>query len=139
VSRVRRADLLQLLAARRAELDEVAGLRLRATARRRIQASGRGNRVGPLVGPIVAMLSFVCSIGNVPLAAVLWNGGISFRGVIAFIFADLIVLSILNILFLVLAVVLLVRFFRTNGLAMLRMMNRPMPSHHHAEHPRHAS
>src|SRR2546422_10175126 len=52
---------------------------------------------GPLVGPIVAMLSFVCSIGNVPLAAVLWNGGISFGGVISFIFADLIVLPILNI------------------------------------------
>jgi uncharacterized protein len=43
---------------------------------------------GPLVGPIVAVVSFVCSIGNVPLAAVLWNGGISFGGVIAFIFAD---------------------------------------------------
>lgn len=52
---------------------------------------------GPLVGPVVAILSFVCSIGNVPLAAVLWNGGISFGGVIAFIFADLIVLPVLNI------------------------------------------
>ena len=52
---------------------------------------------GPLVGPLVAVISFVCSIGNVPLAAVLWNGGISFGGVIAFIFADLIVLPILNI------------------------------------------
>jgi uncharacterized protein len=52
---------------------------------------------GPLVGPIVAVVSFVCSIGNVPLAAVLWNGGISFGGVIAFIFADLIILPILNI------------------------------------------
>src|SRR5437899_3188320 len=52
---------------------------------------------GPLVGPLVAIISFVCSIGNVPLAAVLWNGGISFGGVIAFIFADLIVLPILNI------------------------------------------
>jgi uncharacterized protein len=52
---------------------------------------------GPLVGPLVAILSFVCSIGNVPLAAVLWNGGISFGGVMAFIFADLIVLPILNI------------------------------------------
>jgi uncharacterized membrane protein YraQ (UPF0718 family) len=49
---------------------------------------------GPLIGPLVAMLSFVCSIGNVPLAAVLWNGGISFGGVAAFIFADLIVLPI---------------------------------------------
>src|SRR6266540_2612996 len=130
------------------------------------------------------MLSFVCSIGNVPLAAVLWNGGISFGGVVAFIFADLIVLPILNIyrkyygarmslflfgtfyltmaaaglgvdllfealglvpatrsakvveasitlnyttvlnlLFLVLAAVLVVRFLRTKGPEMLRMMN----------------
>jgi uncharacterized membrane protein YraQ (UPF0718 family) len=52
---------------------------------------------GPLVGPLVAMLSFVCSIGNVPLAAVLWNGGISFGGAISFIFADLIVIPILRI------------------------------------------
>src|SRR5215218_6044076 len=52
---------------------------------------------GPIVGPVVAIISFVCSIGNVPLAAVLWNGGISFGGVIAFIFADLIVLPILDI------------------------------------------
>jgi len=52
---------------------------------------------GPLVGPVVAALSFVCSIGNVPLAAVLWHGGISFGGVASFIFADLIVLPILNI------------------------------------------
>jgi uncharacterized membrane protein YraQ (UPF0718 family) len=52
---------------------------------------------GPLVGPLVAMLSFVCSIGNVPLAAVLWNGGISFGGVLAFVFADLLILPILDI------------------------------------------
>ena len=52
---------------------------------------------GPIVGPLVAVISFVCSVGNIPLAAVLWNGGISFGGVIAFIFADLIVLPILNI------------------------------------------
>src|SRR5487761_197371 len=52
---------------------------------------------GPLIGPVVAMLSFVCSIGNVPLAVVLWKGGISFGGVAAFIFADLIILPILNI------------------------------------------
>jgi uncharacterized protein len=52
---------------------------------------------GPLVGPLVAVVSFVCSIGNVPLAAVLWNGGISFGGVVAFIFADLIILPIINI------------------------------------------
>ncbi len=52
---------------------------------------------GPLVGPLVAVVSFVCSVGNVPLAAVLWNGGISFGGVIAFIYADLIVLPIIDI------------------------------------------
>jgi uncharacterized membrane protein YraQ (UPF0718 family) len=52
---------------------------------------------GPIVGPLVAVIAFVCSVGNIPLAAVLWNGGISFGGVIAFIFADLIVLPILNI------------------------------------------
>ncbi len=141
---------------------------------------------GPLVGPLVAVISFVCSIGNVPLAAVLWNGGISFGGVVAFIFADLIVLPILNIyrkyygakmtlfllasfyatmaaagllvelafqalglvpaerhakvveasvtwnyttvlnlLFLTLAAVLVVRFLRTGGPEMLRMMGAP--------------
>lgn len=53
--------------------------------------------MGPLIGPVVAMLSFVCSVGNVPLAAVLWKAGISFGGVIAFIFADLLILPILNI------------------------------------------
>lgn len=52
---------------------------------------------GPIVGPIVAVVSFVCSVGNIPLAAVLWNGGISFGGVIAFIYADLIVLPIIDI------------------------------------------
>jgi hypothetical protein len=52
---------------------------------------------GPVVGPFVAIISFVCSVGNIPLAAVLWNGGISFGGVVAFILADLIVLPILNI------------------------------------------
>src|SRR5215211_4949225 len=144
---------------------------------------------GPLVGPIVAVVSFVCSIGNVPLAAVLWNGGISFGGVIAFIFADLIVLpildiyrryyglrmaayllvtfyaamvaaglvvellfdavglvpqqraakvveaaitwnytTILNLVFLAVAAVLVVRFLRTGGPAMLRMMGGP-PAH----------
>jgi uncharacterized protein len=146
---------------------------------------------GPLVGPIVAILSFVCSIGNVPLAAVLWNGGISFGGVVAFLFADLIVLpildiyrkyyglkvaafllvtfyvsmalaalaveflfgalhlipqqrdaqiieetirwnytTILNIVFLVLAAVLVIRFLRTGGPQMLRMMSH---SDHHAD------
>jgi uncharacterized membrane protein YraQ (UPF0718 family) len=143
---------------------------------------------GPLIGPLVAMLSFVCSIGNVPLAAVLWNGGISFGGVVAFIFADLIILPILNIyrkyygvkvslfllatfyatmvaaglvveflfdalgliptsrhakvveagitfnyttwlniVFLGLAAVLIVRFLRTGGPAMLRTMGKPPP------------
>jgi uncharacterized protein len=49
---------------------------------------------GALIGPLIAVASFVCSVGNVPLAAVLWSGGISFAGVMAFIFADLIVLPI---------------------------------------------
>jgi uncharacterized protein len=141
---------------------------------------------GPLVGPLVAMLSFVCSVGNVPLAAVLWRGGISFGGVVSFIFADLIVLpildiyrkyyggrvalyilgtfyvtmaaagyivelvfgalgivptqraievfttgptlnytSVLNVMFLVLAAILVVRFLRTGGPDMLRMMSAP--------------
>lgn len=145
---------------------------------------------GPFIGPVVAILSFVCSVGNVPLAAVLWNGGISFGGVIAFIYADLIVLPILNIYrkyyglkvsvfllvtfyaamaatalivefvisvaglipterearvveagiswnyttwlniaFLLLAAVLIWRFWRTGGPAMLRMMNRPAHAH----------
>jgi uncharacterized membrane protein YraQ (UPF0718 family) len=52
---------------------------------------------GPLIGPVIAMLSFVCSVGNVPLAAVLWNGGISFGGVASFIFADLIVIPVILI------------------------------------------
>src|SRR6267142_2853523 len=151
---------------------------------------------GPLVGPLVAIISFVCSIGNVPLAAVLWNGGISFGGVLAFIFADLIILPILdiyrryygtrmalfllasfyttmvlaglavelafkalgltrtardakvematlswnyttflNIIFLGLAAALIYRYFRRGGgVAMLRMMNKPMS----AEHAHHA-
>jgi uncharacterized protein len=50
---------------------------------------------GAFIGPIIAVLSFVCSVGNIPLAAVLWSGGISFAGVMAFIFADLIILPIL--------------------------------------------
>jgi uncharacterized protein len=52
---------------------------------------------GPVIGPVIAVLSFVCSIGNVPLAAVLYNGGISFGGVVSFIFADLIIVPILLI------------------------------------------
>ncbi len=149
---------------------------------------------GPLVGPLVAMVSFVCSVGNVPLAAVLWRGGISFGGVVSFIFADLIILpildiyrkyygwrvmgyilltfyvtmaaagyvveflfqalgiipqnrnvvaitegvqwnytSILNSIFLLLAAILVIRFIRTGGIPMLRMMNTPEHdmSHHH--------
>jgi uncharacterized membrane protein YraQ (UPF0718 family) len=146
---------------------------------------------GPIVGPLVAVISFVCSVGNIPLAAVLWNGGISFGGVIAFIFADLIVLPVLNIyrkyyglkmagflfvtfyaamagaalivelifgafglvpaqrnarvveasvtwnyttwlniVFLVLAALLIWRFLKTGGPAMLRMMNRPAAMGH---------
>jgi uncharacterized protein len=52
---------------------------------------------GAFVGPLIAVASFTCSVGNVPLAAVLWNGGISFGGVASFIFGDLIILPILNI------------------------------------------
>lgn len=52
---------------------------------------------GALIGPLIALAAFTCSIGNVPLAAVLWNGGISFGGVVAFIFGDLIIPPILNI------------------------------------------
>jgi uncharacterized protein len=146
---------------------------------------------GPIVGPLVAVISFVCSVGNIPLAAVLWNGGISFGGAIAFIFADLIVLPVLNIYrkyyglkmagflfvtfyaamagaalvvelmfgalgliptqrnarvieasvtwnyttwlnvaFLVLAGLLVWRFLKTGGPAMLRMMNRPATMRH---------
>ncbi|TMJ95420.1 MAG: YHS domain-containing protein [Actinobacteria bacterium] len=50
-----------------------------------------------LLGPLVAVLSFVCSVGNIPLAAVLWAGGISFSGVIAFVYADLIIIPIVLI------------------------------------------
>src|SRR5947209_3658399 len=147
---------------------------------------------GPLIGPLVAIISFVCSVGNVPLAAVLWRGGISFGGVISFIFADLITLpildiyrkyygwkvmsyilvtfyvtmavagyvieflfaalgiiptnrnvaaitegvqwnytSILNIIFLVLAAILVIRFIRTGGIPMLRMMRKSEHEMHH--------
>jgi uncharacterized membrane protein YraQ (UPF0718 family) len=50
-----------------------------------------------LIGPLVAVVSFVCSIGNVPMAAVLWGAGISFGGVLAFLYADLIVLPLLDV------------------------------------------
>jgi uncharacterized membrane protein YraQ (UPF0718 family) len=53
--------------------------------------------VGPLIGPLIAVAAFVCSIGNVALAAVLWNGGISFGGVVSFIFADLIIVPLIAI------------------------------------------
>jgi len=69
---------------------------------------------GALIGPLSAVLSFVCSVGNVPLAAVLWRGGISFGGVIAFIFADLSS-----------SPAWAVRFLRTGGRAMLRQMDAP--------------
>src|ERR1700694_2401467 len=151
--------------------------------------SGHGGATeiwGAFIGPLIAVISFVCSVGNVPLAAVLWRGGISFGGVVAFIFADLIILpildiyrkyygwkvmgyilltfyvtmaaagyvveflfqalglipqnrngvaitegiqwnytSILNVLFLFLAAILVIRFIRTGGIPMLRMMNAP--------------
>lgn len=151
--------------------------------------------VGPLLGPLIAMISFVCSVGNVPLAAVLWNGGISFGGVIAFLFADLIILPILdiyrryygwriagllaaifyvtmvlagyaveiifdvtgfaptarnarvvfaqfslnhttwlNIVFLLISAVLVLRFLRTGGPDMLRMMSAPTEEHGGHQH-----
>jgi uncharacterized protein len=78
---------------------------------------------GPIVGPLVAIFSFVCSVGNIPLAAVLWNGGISFGGVLAFILADLIVLPVLNIYRkyygLKMAVCLLVTFYAAMAAAAL--------------------
>ncbi|HUY53259.1 MAG TPA: permease [Candidatus Dormibacteraeota bacterium] len=150
---------------------------------------------GPIIGPVVSLLSFVCSIGNVPLAAVLWNGGISFGGIISFIFADLIILPILviyrkyygtktmffilgsfyatmvfagylveiifsvlglvptvrnakiseiavrwnyttllNIIALIVAVALIVRFIRTGGMVMMKMMNKPPENEHSHNH-----
>ena len=143
---------------------------------------------------MVAIISFVCSIGNIPLAVVLWKGGISFGGVIAFIFADLIIAPILNIyrkyygarmalfllgtfyaamaaagyavelvfgglglipdpasaklpdqgvswdyttwlniVFLILAAALIIRFVRTGGVAMLRMMGGSPDTHDHSD------
>jgi uncharacterized membrane protein YraQ (UPF0718 family) len=153
---------------------------------------------GPVIGPVISLLSFVCSIGNAPLAAVLWNGGISFGGVIAFIFADLIIIpilviyrkyygtkmmlailgifyatmvaggyiveftfgglglipaeraakisdtgitwnytTILNIIFLLLAAALLVRFFRTGSAPMLKKMGGAPEHHAHGSSERH--
>jgi len=154
---------------------------------------------GPVIGPVISMLSFVCSIGNVPLAAVLWNGGISFGGVISFIFADLIIIpiliiyrkyygtrmmltvlgifyltmvaagyiveflfgalglipaertakvastgiqwnytTVLNIVFLLLAAALLVRFIRSGGWPMLKMMGGGPDGHDQHAHDQHA-
>jgi uncharacterized membrane protein YraQ (UPF0718 family) len=96
---------------------------------------------GPLVGPVVAILSFVCSVGNVPLAAVLWNGGSSFGGVIAFIFADLIVIPVLNIYRkyygLKMSALLLVTFFASMslsalGIEFLFQALHLVPRQHHA-------
>jgi uncharacterized membrane protein YraQ (UPF0718 family) len=153
---------------------------------------------GPVIGPVISLLSFVCSIGNVPLAGVLWNGGISFGGVTAFIFADLIIIpiliiyrkyygtkmmlailgifyaamviagyiieflfgalglvpaeraakvaeqgiqwnytTILNIIFLLLAAGLLVRFFRSGGGPMLKIMGGSPDVQEHNEHCEH--
>jgi uncharacterized membrane protein YraQ (UPF0718 family) len=150
---------------------------------------------GPLIGPLVAVISFVCSIGNVPLAAVLWNGGISFGGVISFIFADLIVIPVLliyrkyygtkmalflfanfyaamvlagyaieilfgalglipternatvleasfrwnyttylNIAFVLLSGLLVIKFVRDGGVSMLRMMNEKSAHHQQTDH-----
>ena len=150
---------------------------------------------GPIIGPVISLLTFVCSIGNVPLAGVLWNGGISFGGVTAFIFADLIIIpiliiyrkyygtrmmltvlgifyatmviagyvveflfrglglipaernarvgvtglewnytTVLNIVFLLVAVALLVRFYRSGGRPMLKMMGGGPDEHAHADH-----
>jgi uncharacterized protein len=150
---------------------------------------------GPIIGPVISLLTFVCSIGNVPLAGVLWNGGISFGGVTAFIFADLIIIpiliiyrkyygtrmmlvvlgifyatmvlagyvvellfsglglvpatrtarvgvagvhwnytTVLNIVFLLLAAALLVRFFRSGGRQMLKMMGGEPDQHAHEHH-----
>lgn len=78
-----------------------------------------------LIGPVIAMLSFVCSIGNVPLAAILWASGISFGGVLAFIYADLIVLPLLDVYRkyygLRMALYLFAVFFATMVLAALAM------------------
>lgn len=151
---------------------------------------------GPIIGPFIAVISFVCSVGNVPLAAVLWNGGISFGGVVSFIFADLIIMpivriyakyygwkmagfifvtfyaamvlagyaiealfgflhliptvrnakvleaaiswnytTVLNIIFLIIAGLLVWRFLKTGGPMMLRMMNSKEIAHeHHHSH-----
>ena len=52
--------------------------------------------LGAVVGPLIAIVTFVCSVGNIPLAAILWGGGATFGGVLSFIYADLIVLPLLD-------------------------------------------
>jgi uncharacterized membrane protein YraQ (UPF0718 family) len=97
---------------------------------------------GPIVGPLVAIISFVCSVGNIPLAAVLWNGGMSFGGVLAFILADLIVLPVLNIYRkyygLKMAIFLLVTFYTAMAAAALIVEGLfgfagLIPHEHHAQ------
>ena len=91
------------------------------------------------------MLSFVCSIGNVPLAAVLWNGGISFGGVVSFIFADLIITPILIIyqkyygtkmvlLGTFYATMLVIWFYRRGGRQMMSMMGGGPDDMAHHDH-----
>lgn len=59
--------------------------------------STHAHLLNPLIGPVIAILSFVCSIGNVPMAAVLWQKGMTFGGVLSFLFADLLIFPLLNI------------------------------------------
>ena len=78
---------------------------------------------GPLIAPLVSIFSFVCSVGNVPLAAVLWNGGIGFGGVVSFIYADLLIIPILHIYwryygFKMMTVILII-FLYSNGFSFI--------------------
>ena len=100
----RRAQLPRRLAdALQGDRHRLPARRLHRAARRRLLQralprgrAGRGpDDLGRPDRPVIAVLSFVCSVGNIPLAAVLWSGGISFAGVMAFIYADLIVLPII--------------------------------------------
>lgn len=50
-----------------------------------------------VVGPVAAFFTFIGSMGNIPLAAVLYSNGVSFAGVVAFIFSDLVVFPVLRI------------------------------------------
>jgi hypothetical protein len=88
--------------------------------------------VGPVIGPVISLLSFVCSIGNVPLAAVLWTGGISFGGKVSQAPITWDYTTVLNIVFLLLSAGLLIRFFRSGGAPMLKMMGgSPAAAEHH--------